>query len=257
MSYLGIIFGFVVVIGGALCDGDPLASLFSTTALIIVVGGTVAALLTNFGLSNLITGFKGAVWLFKPPTEDLRKFVDDLAGWAAIYNRKPLDLEPLIDDIRHPIIKQALRMLVDNAKDEYRHTLMIMSEKISDKEKLPGEIFEAAGGFAPTIGVMGAVMGLIHVMMLLSHPELLGEGVATAFVATVYGVGGANLILIPMGGRLGQIAEESEKQRGVMLHGLMLLQEGKMPSVIRDEMEPMLDEAKKAKDGTTNDEGGE
>ncbi len=189
-----------VIILAALCDGDPIKSLFSVTALLIVFGGTLTALLTQFGFGPLLAGLARFRWLIKPPLVDLYAFhrpgrglVEPCAlpGRAGAGGRARQ---------RHaiPSQKRGLQMIIDNTSQEDLHaTLSVLAEKSSREEHVSGEIWEAGGGYLPTIGVMGAVLGLIHVMMRLDHPAELGEGIATAFVATIYGVGAANLIFLP------------------------------------------------------------
>src|SRR5208282_3578500 len=125
--------------------------------------------------------------------------------------------------------------------------LGILAENTGRIQETPAEVWEAAGGYSPTIGVMGAVLGLIHVMMRLDHPEELGQGIATAFVATIYGVGFANLIALPLGNRLKYLANELERERHVVIQGFVLLAEGKPGILIRQNLQSFLTDAGKPK----------
>jgi chemotaxis protein MotA len=248
-SLLGLLCGFAVIIGGALSDSDPLSSLCSLTAVIIVIGGSFAALLTQFGLGPVLVGMKGILWLVKPPKTDLRQFIDQVAEWSSLARSQgTLALEGVVGDVKDPFQKQGLQMIIDNTSpDDLPTILTIMAEKTGRAQETPAEVWEAAGGYSPTIGVMGAVLGLIHVMMRLDHPEELGEGIATAFVATIYGVGFANLIALPLGNRLKHLAQELERERHVVIQGFVLLAEGKPGILIRQNLSSFLDDEGKAK----------
>jgi len=167
-----------------------------------------------------------------------------------------LALESVIPNVTDPFQKQGLQMIVDNTSPEdFAAILEIMAENVGRTQMAPAEVWEALGGYSPTIGVMGAVLGLIHVMMRLDHPEELGEGIATAFVATIYGVGFANLVALPLGARFKHLAKELERERYVVIQGFMLLAEGKPGIVIRQNLQSFLHE-KKSKAKAVADEPG-
>jgi len=243
-SILGIIAGLLVVVGAGLIDGDPITALFSLTAVLIVFGGTFAALLTQYGLGPLLTGLGRFLWLVKPPTTDLTVFIDKIAGWSNLARSQgTLALESELAAVTDPFQKKALQMIVDNtSQEDLLATLEILAQKQARSEEISGEIWESGGGYLPTIGVMGAVLGLIHVMLRLDHPSELGGGIATAFVATIYGVGGANLIFLPVGSKITQTAAALERERNVVIQGFLLLAEGKPGTVIRQNLQSFLDE---------------
>ena len=243
ISFITLILGPMIIVGGAMTDGDPVSSLFSVTALIIVIGGTFTALITQFGIEGFLAGFKGIFWLLKPPGIDLHKFVDQLAEWSALARTSggTLGLEPVLDTLTDPVHKLAISLIVDNAQAaDFKAKVHALIQEQEDSQRTPGEFWEAAGGYAPTIGVMGAVLGLIHVMLQLNHPELLGAGIATAFVATIYGVGCANLMFLPLGGNLSRLSERLVKTNDVILLGFVYLHAGAGGNKIRAELEPYL-----------------
>jgi chemotaxis protein MotA len=248
-NLLGLVCGFLVIIGGALSDGDPLSSLVSATAVIIVIGGSFAAMLTQFGLGHLLSGLKGVLWLVKPPRTDLHEFIEKIAEWSSLARSQgTLALEAVIPNVADQFQAQGLQMIVDNTPpDEMPHRLSALAEETERHQAIPGEVWEAGGGYSPTIGVMGAVLGLIHVMMRLDHPEELGEGIATAFVATIYGVGAANLVFLPLGTRLKNLAKELTREREVVIQGFVLLAEGKPGMVIKQNLQTFLHDKPKAK----------
>ncbi len=252
---IGIIASLAVVVLGSMSDGDPISALLSLTAAIIVFGGTFAALLTQFGFGPLLSGLARTSWLVKPPKVDLPAFIEDAANWSNLARSQgALALETAMGAVKDPFQRKGLQMIVDNtSRDDILPTLGILAENAMREDEMTGEIWEAAGGYTPTIGVMGAVLGLIHVMMRLDHPSELGAGIATAFVATIYGVGAANLIFLPLGTRFSAIAQSRERERHVMMQGFMLVAEGKPGILIRQTLQSFLPE-KKAKGRRAEDQ---
>lgn len=248
-SLLGLIFGFLSIIGGAVCDHVPLTSLLNLTAFLIVICGSFSATTLQFGFPNIMAGMKAFLWLLKPPSVDLHHFIEQIAEWASLARSQgTLALEGVIPTVADPFQKQGLQMIVDNTSPEDFGTILtVMSENTAHHQEAAAEVWGAMGGFSPTIGVMGAVMGLIHVMMRLDHPEELGEGIATAFIATVYGVGFANLVALPLCGRLKQIVKKASRERDVVIQGFMLLAEGKPGMVIKQNLNSFIDDHGKKK----------
>ncbi len=245
----GIIAAFAVVILGSLSDGDPLSALFSVTAIIIVFGGTFAAILTQFGFGQVMAGLKGLSWLIKPPKADMTGFIEKIASWSNLARSQgTLALEGELTSESDPFLRKGLQLIIDNTSPEDLYpVLSAIAANAEHEDMVAGEVWEAAGGYTPTIGVMGAVLGLIHVMMRLDHPEELGEGVATAFVATIYGVGAANLIFLPLGTRFAAVAETRARERDIIIQGFALLAEGKPGILIRQNLQSLLaDHGKKA-----------
>jgi len=239
---MAIILALGVVVGGSMVDGDPITALLSATAAIIVFGGTVAALMLHFGFADMVKGFTRIAWLLKPPRADLPAFIEKVAEWSNLSRSQgTLALESQLKDTTDAFERQGLQMIIDNTRAEDLHpTLSILAENAARGDLIAGQLWEAAGGYTPTIGIMGAVLGLIHVMMRLDHPEELGAGIATAFVATIYGVGAANLICLPLGARLSALAEARERERHVVIEGFMLLAEGKPGIMIRQKLQSFI-----------------
>lgn len=247
---LGIIAAFAVIILGALSDTDPLSSLVSMTATIIVFGGTFAAVLTQFGFGHLLTGLKSIMWLIKPPKVDVEGFIERIAAWSNLARSQgTLALESEMSGITDEFQRKGLQLIIDNTSvEDLLPILSAIADNAAREDDIAAEVWEAAGGYTPTIGVMGAVLGLIHVMLRLDHPEELGEGVATAFVATIYGVGAANLIFLPLGTRFKAMAEANSRQRLIIIRGFVLLAEGKPGILIRQNLQSFLsDHGKKPK----------
>src|ERR1700733_6361932 len=247
-SIVGIVVAVAMIILAAVSDGDPISSLFSITAVLIVFGGTCAAVTTQFGIKAVLTAMSRFKWLVKPPSTDMHAFVEQVAAWSNLARSQgALALESELETVVDPFQKQGLQMIIDNAAEEdMLPTLEAMAAHAAREDIVASEVWEAAGGYLPTIGVMGAVLGLIHVMMRLDHPAELGEGIATAFVATIYGVGGANLIALPLGLRLKRLAQELERERHIVIQGFMLLAEGKPGIVIRQNLLSFVTDKAKA-----------
>lgn len=204
LSVIGILVSFSSILLGNLLDGGDISSLFNGPALIIVFGGTFGATLLQFPPRVVLRSLEMTVWIFKPSKMDLEAQIAQIIGWSHMARRKGLlGLEEIIDDIDDPFVQIGLQLLVDGKEaDNIQEALELEINLRENRDYQAARLFEAMGGYAPTIGILGAVMGLIHVMENLSDPGLLGKGIATAFVATIYGVASANLIFLPIANKL-------------------------------------------------------
>jgi chemotaxis protein MotA len=204
LSIVGLVGSLTCVATALLLDGGSLKSLIQLSAFIIVLGGTVGAVLLQTPMKTFLLGVRMILWVFFPPKDDRHALVEEIIGWLRIARRQfVLALDPIAEQQSDPFIKQGLRLVVDGIEAaQIRAVLEGTITTQEHEETLAHEIFEAMGGYAPTVGILGAVLGLITVMSHLDDPSKLGEGIATAFVATVYGVGGANLIFLPISNKL-------------------------------------------------------
>lgn len=251
-AILGVIAGVAIVFMANALEGDPSVVLLKSGAAMIVFGGTFAALLVDCGLANLFAATRGLVWLVKPPKTDPCKFIEEITEWSRTARGKgALALEPIIEEVTDPFIKLGLRNIVDGRSyEDLRDTLYLVGEVEDREHEVGGQVWEAAGGYAPTIGVLGAVLGLIHVMLNLNNPGSLGTGIATAFVATVYGVGCANLVFLPLGARLKAIAKARMTFRELVIEGILLMKKEAGPMVIRDRLESLLESRRRVRKET-------
>ena len=204
LSIVGLVMGFVCVVVAMILDGGTVTSLLQLPALIIVGGGTIGAVLLQTPLPIFLKGVRMLSWVVFPPRDDRRQLLEDVIGWLRTIRREfVLALDPIAEQQTDPFIRHGLRLVVDGIEAaQIRSMLEAMITTQEHEETLAGEIFEAMGGYAPTIGILGAVIGLITVMSHLQDPSRLGSGIATAFVATVYGVGAANMICLPIANKL-------------------------------------------------------
>ena len=242
-AVFGIVLGIFILFYSNHLEGAPIVALLKADAALIVFGGTLAALMIHIGLRDLLSAIRCLSWVVAPPKTDSSAFIDEVSGWAkAARTRGILALEEEVEGNRDHFAKTGLRALVDGRSyEDIRETLILVGDAEEHQNAVAGEVWEAAGGYSPTIGVLGAVLGLIHVMLNMSHPALLGSGIATAFVATVYGVGSANLIFLPLGARMRSIARHRMIYRELVMEGLLLLKREASPMVIKDRLEALLE----------------
>lgn len=203
-SVAGTILGLLAVVGGAILEGLHLAQISSPTAFLIVVGGTFGAGMMQYTMPQFMAAMKAAKSVFIYTDPPLQSIIDKIISLSTKARREGmLALERELATVDDDFMKRALEMAADGIPvDQVRHTLELEIGVVEHEGNISGKCWEAMGGYAPTIGIIGAVLGLIHVMGNLSDPAKLGSGIAVAFVATVYGVGFANLFFMPMGMKL-------------------------------------------------------
>lgn len=237
-SIAGIALALVAILGGQLLEGGHLSSLFQVTALVIVLGGTFGAVMLQSSVPVFLNGMRMVKWVFKPPRIDARALILQITAWSTVARRGGLlALEPMIDDLADPFSKKGLQLLVDGAEPEHlRDSMEVEMSAYEDYLRAAAKVWEAAGGYAPTIGILGAVMGLIHVMENLSDPAKLGSGIAVAFVATVYGVGSANLFFLPVAHKLKALVTQELVYRQMFVEGLVSIANGENPRLIESRL---------------------
>ncbi len=237
-SVLGLALGAFAVFGGAVLEGLPLSALLQLTAFIIVLGGTLGAVLltsTAKDLKNAVQGLQVVFFGVKEKPTEVRALMVDLALKA----RKEgiLALQNDIGIIEDPFLKKGLELMTDGT-DPHLLRELLETELHFFEEDVTGasKVWEAGGGYSPTVGIIGAVLGLIHVMQNLNDPEKLGGGIAVAFVATVYGVAAANLLFIPIGTKLKGNRKVTIMTREMMIEGILSIQAGESPNFIEEKL---------------------
>jgi chemotaxis protein MotA len=234
LSLVGLPLGVAMIVGGHIAEGGRLGSLLQGAAALIVFGGTLGAVLLSHPRRDVKEAWRSLRHVFVddlPPASQ----VLDAIGRLAVKARKEgiLSLEDELDSLHDPFMRRGLRLAVDGTNPTtLRRMLEAENDGREEYEEAPARVYEAAGGYAPTVGILGAVLGLIHVMENLSDPSKLGAGIAVAFVATVYGVGSANLILLPVAAKLRNRAVRRARRREVILEGVLAIQEGQNPRLI-------------------------
>ncbi|OGV73800.1 MAG: flagellar motor protein [Methylophilales bacterium RIFCSPHIGHO2_02_FULL_57_10] len=237
-TFIGIALAFAAIIGGQVLEGGHVGTLMQLTAFVIVVGGTMGAVLIQYSLPVFLLGLKLIKWAFVPPSVGLEEIIQQIATWSSTARRGGLlSLEPMLMELEDPFMKKGLQMLVDGAEPEkLRETMEVEIDTYDEHYRLAAKVWESAGGYSPTIGILGAVMGLIHVMENLSEPAKLGAGIAVAFVATLYGVGSANLLFLPLSSKLKTVIAREIVKRQMVVEGLIAIANGENPRLIETKL---------------------
>lgn len=242
LSIIGILVSLGSLLLGNLLDGGDVSSLLNGPALIIVLGGTIGATLLQFPPRIFLRSLRMSVWIFKPKQMHLEEQVAEILNWSHLARRKGLlGLEELLDEIDDPFAQIGLQLLVDGKEpDAIIEALELEINIRENRDYQAARLFEAMGGYAPTIGILGAVMGLIHVMENLSDPGLLGKGIATAFVATIYGVASANLIFLPIANKLKAHIFAENQAKEMLAAGIAAIAKNENPKNIELQLNSYL-----------------
>ena len=241
-SAMGVPIGLGFVLVGQMLEGGTLHSLLQSTAAVIVFGGTLGAVLLSSSLEDVKRAWRSLTGVFYDDENPADEVVLSMTRLATKARRDGImSLEDEVDEIPDPFMRRGLMLAVDGTNPSTLRA-MLEAESLSREEldEAPARVYEAAGGYAPTIGILGAVLGLIHVMENLSDPNKLGAGIAVAFVATVYGVGSANLIFLPIAAKLRGKAIRKAKRRELVMEGILAIQEGLNPRLIDQKLRGLL-----------------
>ncbi len=234
LTIVGLALAVGAIVGGQWLEGGSIASLLQLAAALIVLGGTIGAVMLQSPFATFATGVRLAGWVARPPSADPRAMIARIVEWAQLTRHDGmLALENRLPEIEPGFTRNGVQMLVDGFEpDKMREALEVEISSYEERLRAAARIWEAAGGYAPTIGILGAVLGLIHVMENLAEPAKLGSGIAVAFVATVYGVGAANLVLLPIANKLKALIEAQIALRELVLDGLLGIAHGENPKLI-------------------------
>jgi chemotaxis protein MotA len=210
--------------------------------MVIVLGGSIGAVLLQTPMQVFLRAMRMLGMVFLPPKRALEDTIEKLVDWSKVARKDGLlGLEAVVGNETDPFVRKGMQLLVDgNEPDDIRHTLEVELDSRERFDLQAGKVLEAMGGYSPTIGIIGAVMGLIHVMQNLSDPSRLGSGIATAFVATIYGVGLANLFLLPMANKLKAYVIQESHYRELVIEGLVAISEGENPRQIEVRLQGFL-----------------
>ncbi|ATP46125.1 flagellar motor protein [Pseudomonas kermanshahensis] len=243
LSLIGLILAFVAIVGGNFLEGGHVGALINGPAGLIVLGGTLAAALLQSPLSAFKRALQILRWILFPPRVDLAGGIDRVVNWSLTARKEGLlGLEGVADAEPDPYARKGLQLLVDGAEPEAIRSILEVDFLTQEGRDIQAaKVFESMGGYAPTIGIIGAVMGLIHVMGNLADPSQLGNGIAVAFVATIYGVASANLILLPIANKLKAIVMRQSRYREMLLEGLLSIAEGENPRSIELKLQGFME----------------
>ena len=238
-SILGIVVAFGGILGGLLIEGGKIKDVTQFTAALIVLGGTSGAVMVSVPLKTLIGGLKRLKGVFFDSKVEVNGMIEEVIGFATKARKNGLvSLEQEAFAIEDPFLKKALTLAVDGTDlQEIRKMLELEIELEEHHAEAEAKVFECAGGYAPTVGIIGAVMGLIQVMKNLTNIDEVGHGIAVAFVATVYGVGVANLFFLPAASKIKARIHDETQRKELILEGVSGIVEGLNPKLIRIKLE--------------------
>ncbi|HUX44112.1 MAG TPA: flagellar motor protein [Terracidiphilus sp.] len=241
-SISGVILAIVAILAGLLIEGGSIGQILQPTAALIVFGGTMGAVLLQFPLATVVQAFRRLTHIFAAPRKQNDQLIHMLIGFANKARRNGVvSLDTDLKSIQDPFLRQAVMLAVDGTEPtELRKIMNVSIESAFDVEDQLPSVFEAAGGFSPTIGILGAVLGLIQVMQHLDNIQEVGRGIAVAFVATIYGVGIANLFFLPFAGKMRIQLQEEHQRREMMLEGVISILEGMNPRMLEVKLSGFL-----------------
>ncbi|MBV1880640.1 MAG: flagellar motor protein [Pseudomonadales bacterium] len=245
LSIAGVVLGFTAILGGNFLEGGHLSGLYNGPAAVIVLGGTFGAAMLQTPLPVFKRAFHIVPWIFFPPKVDIQSGINKVIGWSLIARKEGLlGLETVAETEEDAFAKKGLQLLVDGGEPvSIRQILEVELFVKESRDMHAAKVFDCMGGYSPTIGIIGAVMGLIHVMGNLADPSRLGPGIATAFVATIYGVGLANLLLLPVANKLKSMVQQQAQARELFIEGVIAIAEGENPRTIEFKLYGYIEDA--------------
>src|SRR3990167_7629556 len=237
LSLIGVILAFVAILGGNYLEGGHAAALLNGPAALIVIGGTLGAAFLQAPMNVFKRALAIISWIFFPPRVDLAGGINRVVGWSMTARKEGLlGIEAVADAEPDPYARKGLQLLVDGAEPEaIRSILEVDLYTQEGRDIQAAKVYESMGGYAPTIGIIGDVMGN------LADPSKLGSGIAVAFVATIYGVGFANLLLLPIGNKLKAVAQRQSRYREMLLEGILSIAEGENPRSIELKLQGFME----------------
>jgi chemotaxis protein MotA len=238
LSIIGLLLGAAAILVGQYLEGGHIGSLMNGPAILIVLGGTFGAVMLQSPFVTFMRGMRMLIWTFIPPKIQNQDAIDKIVSWSNIARKEGLlGLENIEESESDPFTRKGLQLLVDGSEpDNIRGVMDVDIYTKEHNDIQAARIFESMGGYAPTLGIIGAVIGLIQVMGNLSDPSKLGSGIAVAFVATIYGVGSANLIFLPIANKLKNIIHTHVQYREMIVEGMVSIAEGENPRNIETKL---------------------
>lgn len=242
LSILGLALALCAVLVGAVLKGAGVMALVSAAAFMIVVVGTVAAILVQTPLPVMRRALAIFSWVMRPPARDGNLLIAKIIEWSNTARKQGLlGLEPMIDREHDPFVKKALQLLVDGSEPDAISNVMNVELHVREHADITAaKVFEGMGVYSPTLGIIGAVLGLMAVMQNLADPTRLGHGIAAAFTATVYGIGLANLFFLPVSAKLKVIIQRQTQMREMVIDGMLSIAQGENPRAIESKLQGYL-----------------
>ena len=242
LSLIGLFLALASLVGGSILKGAGLASLWSPAAFVIVMVGTIASSLLHTAPAVFKHALKIGRGVIRPPRRDRRHLIQQIVEWSNIARRQGLlGLEAQVDAQDDPFLRKGLQLLVDGVEPEtIRHMMEIELSSQESQDLAASKVFEGMGIYAPTLGIIGAVLGLIAVMKNLADPSKLGHGIAAAFTATIYGIASANLLFLPVSAKLKSVIHHNSRDREMIIEGLISIAQGENPRNIETNLSGFL-----------------
>ncbi len=243
LSLVGLVMAFVAIIGGNYLEGGHVGALINGPAALIVFGGTFGAALLQTPVSHFKRAIQIVSWVIFPPRVNMPDAINRVIGWSMTARKDGLlGLESVAEAELDLYSQKGLQLLVDGMESEgIRSILEVDLYTQEDRDLQAAKFYECMGGYAPTIGIIGAVMGLIHVMGNLADPSQLGSGIAVAFVATIYGIGSANLLFLPIASKIKVSVMRQSRYRELLLEGILSIAEGENPRSIELKLQGFME----------------
>jgi chemotaxis protein MotA len=242
LSLTGFVLAAVAILVGAILKGAGIKALGSSAAFMIVVVGTIASIFVQTSLPVFKHAMHIAGWVFNPPKLDPKAIIAKIVEWSNIARKQGLlGLEPVIAKETDPFLKKGLQLVVDGSEpDALRGTLEVELASREHADTAGAKVFEGMGIYAPTLGIIGAVLGLMAVMQNLADPSKLGKGIAAAFTATIYGIGLANLFFLPMASKLKSTIAAQTQVREMIIEGMLGIAQGENPRAIEARLQSFM-----------------
>lgn len=238
----GIVLALVGILVGQTIEGGHYSSLIQPAAFVIVLSGTFGAVLLQNDLQEVIASIAMLREVFVSPPDDRKELAKKISLWSHFARKEGIMmLEPYMQKEKEPFIKKGLLLMVDGTPpDKIREVMAIDMHFYEMQQRNRAKVWSAAGGYAPTVGILGAVLGLIHVMENLSDPSKLGSGIAVAFVATIYGVGLANLVFLPVSNKMRINLQKELMRREMLLNAWVSIANGDHPKIVDERVAAYL-----------------
>ncbi len=238
LTFAGLFIGFAAIYLGFSLDGGHVSTLLKLPAFIIVIGGTLGAVMLQSSTVQFFHALSLLKWVIYPPKHNIDEGIEEVLFWSEKSRESGyLSLETYALDTEDSFVRKGLNFLVDGIEvEKFKESLALEIDLYREHHLRSANIFEAMAGYSPTIGILGAVLGLIHAMSNLSNPELLGEGIATAFVATIYGVGFANLVYLPIANKLKNVIHYQTLYHEMIAEGLISVANSENPNAIENKL---------------------
>jgi len=242
LSILGLLLALSAILVGAVLKGAGIMSLVSAAAFMIVVVGTVAAILVQTPLAVMQRALAIFSWVMRPPARDGGALIAKIVDWSQMARKQGLlGLEPVIESEPDPFVRKALQLLVDGSEPDEISSVMDVELHVREHaDTTAAKVFEGMGVYSPTLGIIGAVLGLMAVLQNLGDPTKLGHGIAAAFTATVYGIGLANLFFLPVAAKLKVIIQRQTQLREMVIEGMLSIAQGENPRAIESKLQGYL-----------------